>query len=106
MADQMPHTVTADDVVPTTVIRRLTSPHVEWVDVSGEIVVWNEPRESLHLLDPIASLVFQLLDGEASVGSTVRDLAEAFGRGPEEIEADVLTCAASLESLGLVERVA
>jgi coenzyme PQQ synthesis protein D (PqqD) len=90
----------------STVLARRPSPTVEWVEVDGEIVAWNADGESLHLLDPIASLVFQLMDGEATLAVTIDDLAEAFGRPPEQIEPDVLRCAASLEEMGLLERVA
>jgi hypothetical protein len=96
----------AVDLGPSAVLARRPSPAVEWVEVDGEIVAWNADGESLHLLDPIASLVFQLMDGEATLEVTIADLGEAFGRPPEQIGPDVLRCAASLEEMGLLERVA
>lgn len=83
--------------------RRRLGPDVEWVDVDGEVVAWVQETESLHILDPIASLVFQLCDGTAAVSSTTEDLATAFGRDPESIVSDVLTCVASLQEQRLVE---
>lgn len=96
----------AVELGPSAVLARRPSPAVEWVELDSEIVAWNADGESLHLLDPIASLVFQLMDGEATLAVTIDDLAEAFGRPPEQIEPDVVHCAASLEEMGLLERVA
>ncbi len=81
------------------------SPAIEWVDVEGEIVAWNEERESLHLLDPVAGIIFQLCDGVTPLRVTLEEVAAAFGREPTEIAADVRECAVSLTDLGLVERV-
>lgn len=88
-----------------TVLVRKDSPGVEWVSIEREIVAWNAERESLHLLDPIASLVFQLCDGDAPLEVTIRELAESFGQDVDKVAVDVLAFAASLEDTGLVERV-
>ncbi len=93
----------AEALEPGSVLRRLPSPHVEWVDVEGEIVAWNADTESLHLLDPIAAIVFQLLDGVTSLEQTSRELAEAFGRHLDLVRADVLSFATSLRQIGIVE---
>lgn len=87
----------------STVLRRLPSPRVEWVDVEGEIVAWNEDSQSLHLLDSIAALIFQLLDGVTPLGTTAAELADVFSRDVAEVAADVLTLAASLQEIGIVE---
>ena len=91
---------------PSDVMRRRPSPDVEWVEVGGEIVAWNAVGESLHLLDPVAAIIFQLLDGITPLEVTSRELAEAFGRDLEQVRADVLGFAAALEGIGVVERVA
>lgn len=96
---------TTPQVTAQTVLRRRPSPDVEWVEVDGEIVAWSQEKESLHLLDPIASLVFQLCDGEATLATTSDDLAEAFGRDAASVADDVLAFAASLEEMSIVERV-
>ncbi len=87
------------------VLARRPSPHVDWVEVEGEVVVWNAEAEALHLLDPIAALVFQLLDGATPLEQTAGDLAEVFGRDIDLVRADVLRFAASLEDIGIAERV-
>ena len=87
------------------VLRRLSSPDIEWVEVEGEVVIWHAANQSLHLLDPVASLIFQLLDGTAGLDETVDDLAEHFGLPPEEIAADVAGFVDALGALGVVEDV-
>lgn len=94
------------DLEPALVFRRFASPDVEWVEVDGEIVAWSEEHESLHLLDSIASLVFQLMDGQTTLAITIDDLADAFGRTPQEIAPDIKACVAALEQMGMLERVA
>ena len=96
---------TSTHLTTETVLRRRPSPLVEWVEVDGEIVAWDQEGEALHLLDPIASLIFQLCDGTASLAVTVNDLAEAFGREPASLTDDVLAGAAALEEKKLVEPV-
>ena len=95
------HTVEALD--PTTVVRRKKPPLVEWVEVEGEIVAWNDETQDLHLLDPIAALIFQLCDGSATLHDNIADLAQAFGQPAEVIAVDVHVCLANLLTLGLVE---
>ncbi len=90
---------------PRTVLRRRPSPAVEWVEVAGEVVAWNDDTQSLHLLDPIAALVFQLCDGRASIERTATELAEVYRRDAAEILHDVCTFAGRLRDLGIVEAV-
>ena len=97
--------VTPTQLEASAVLVRRPSPHVDWVEVEGEVVAWNSETESLHLLDPIAALVFQLLDGVTSLEQTSRELAEAFGRDATSVRSDVLRFAASLEDIGIAERV-
>lgn len=87
------------------VLRRRPSPDVEWVEIDGQVVAWNETTETLHLLDPTAGLVYQLLDGRSSLIEIVLDLAAAFENDLGQVERDVLRLASSLEAMALVERV-
>lgn len=91
---------------PATVVQRKPAPLVEWVEVEGEVVAYNEETQDLHLLDPIASLIFQLCDGIATLSETTTDLAQAFDQPAEVITRDVDACLANLLTLGLVEVVA
>lgn len=106
--DKAPEQRTPEGGAPTPddVFCRRPSPQVEWVDVQGEVVVWNADTESLHLLDAIAALIFQLMDGTTPLEVTSRELAEAFGRSLDQVRDDVLHFAAQLADIGVAERVA
>lgn len=85
-----------------TVLARVASPRLEWVEVGGEIVAWEAVGEQLHLLDRIASLIFQLCDGVVTLDQTVDDLATIFGQPAAGIEGDVHGCAVQLCRDGLL----
>jgi hypothetical protein len=88
---------------PGTVLRRRSSPEVEEVTVGTETVVYDAGRRSLHVLDPVGSLIWQALDGETSLEQVNADLALAFGRAEVEVSEDVHLFAAQLLELGLVD---
>lgn len=58
--------------------------------------------DALHLLDPVAAIVWQCLDGEATAAEIVDDLAPVFGREPEALRADVDSAIASFAEAGLL----
>ena len=97
-------TATRKQVTADTVLRRHHSPRVEHVVLDGEAVVYDCERNAVHLLDPIGTLLWQLLDGHATIRQTSEELAEAFGRPNDEVLADLLGFAAHLEELDLAER--
>lgn len=96
---------TQQPVSSDAVLRVRRAPHVEWVEVEGEVIAWNGDSKELHRLDRIATMIFHLCDGEAPLARTVAELATAFDREAARIEADVLACAARLHRDGLVEGV-
>lgn len=94
---------TPEPIGATTIVRRRAAPLVEWVEVEGEIVAWNGDTQDLHLLDPIASLIFQLSDGSTTLAENTTDLAQAFGQPEADIASDISACLSNLRDLGLVE---
>lgn len=84
--------------------RRHDSPVVETVEAAGETVIYHCARDSLHLLDPLGTLLWLSLDGSTSVGEISDDLAEVFGRPPDQVLDDVTGFVAHLEQVHLVER--
>jgi len=58
--------------------------------------------DALHLLDPIAAIVWQCLDGEATATEIVDDLAPVFGREPAALRTDVDAAIASFAEAGLL----
>ncbi len=97
------HVQASRDPAPVDVPRRIPSPQLEWVEVDEEIVAWSQQTDSLHRLDRIATLVFQLADGQTPLSQTISDLAEAFGADAEEVEVDVLSCVGRMVNDHLLE---
>ncbi|MPZ93382.1 MAG: PqqD family peptide modification chaperone [Propionibacteriales bacterium] len=93
-----------DDLTPEAVLRRRGEPELAWVEVEGELVVYDSERDALHLLDPAGTAVWKLLDGSRSIRGTSKHLAGAFGNPVEDVLADVLGFARRLQDLGLAVR--
>lgn len=66
------------------------------VAVGGQLVVVDRPHQQPHLLDPVAALVFEALDGDGTVEELAQDLAGIVKGDPAAIEADVLALAHEL----------
>lgn len=72
------------------------------VDVGEETVLYHEDRDSLHLLDPIASVVWAELDGRTPVGEVCRLLSEAFGAELTVVQRDVVALVDRLGEAGVL----
>ena len=72
------------------------------VEIDGETVVYVAPTESLHLLDATATVVWQALDGDVTLGTLCDELAVAFGVSTTQIRNDVELLVQSLTTLGIV----
>ena len=80
-------------------------PHVSAVEIEGETVVYDCRTEQLHLLDPVATIVWSHLDGTEPLAQLCEQLGEAFNEPVTRIRADVLALVGRLVSAGLVDRV-
>jgi hypothetical protein len=69
-------------------------------------VLYSEHDGSLHLLDPVATAVWNVLDGEATLGQLAGELAEAFEAEPDVVERDVVELVRGLGARGLLAGVA
>ena len=72
------------------------------VELDQEAVVYDPLSGLVHYLNPMASLVFQLCDGTATVKETTADLAEANEVEPEAIAADIRALIKQFREAGLV----
>jgi len=91
----------------TDVSRRLTSaPEIRddlmAANVGDEMVVFDPQTQQMHRLDPMAALVWQLLDGTASVDQTCREISEELGVDVERVRVDITTLVADLEQRHLL----
>ncbi len=75
---------------------------VEEAELDGETVLYNPVDHRIHHLDPRATLVWQLLDGDASIAELAADISDAFGAPRDEVTEDLLTLVTDLHAEGLL----
>ncbi len=75
---------------------------VTLVELDQEAVVYDPLSGLVHYLNPMASLVFQLCDGSATVKETTAELADANEVEPEAIASDVRKLVQQFRDQGLV----
>ena len=75
-------------------------PGVAHVELDGEVVLLQDG--GVHLLNPVAGLLWSCFDGEGTLAEIAEDAADAFGAPLEAVQADVLHLAADLLARGLV----
>src|SRR5690242_17859233 len=80
-------------------------PELEVASIGDEQVVIGGATQ-LVVLNPTAALIFQFLDGEASLGELVDDFTDALGVDRAVVENDVLTFVQDLGANGLLVGVA
>lgn len=91
--------------VPRTAVDATARPRaradVAAVTLDGETVIHDHGR--IHVLDPVATLVWRCADGDATVDEIAADLASAFPAAPESVRRDVAGAIGTLTELGLME---
>jgi coenzyme PQQ biosynthesis protein PqqD len=78
---------------------------VAWVELDGEVVIYDEADGSMHLLNNAAAAVWMLCDGSSAVDQIIGELAEAYGADEAQIAKDVTELMSQLTSKGLLEGV-
>ena len=76
---------------------------VAWVEIDGEVVVYDAASASSYLLNPTGGLVWSALDGTGTLGEIAADLADAFGADPEQVAVDVIAVVVDFAGKGLIE---
>ena len=76
---------------------------VAWVEIDGEVVVYDAARASSYLLNPTGGLIWSALDGTGTLGEIAADLADAFGADPEQVIVDVIAAVVDFAGKGLIE---
>jgi len=72
------------------------------IDFDGETIVYDRQTGEVHRLDAVGSIVWNLLDGEATVDELVSDLSAAFAAEPGLIRRDMERLLARLEEAFLL----
>src|SRR5439155_18371566 len=78
---------------------------VATAELDGEAVIYSEETQSMHLLNPTATVVWACFDGSGPLGELITDLADAFGVDEDLIRGDVLDLARVVGGKGLLEGV-
>ena len=73
------------------------------VELDGELVLYDEHTASVHHLNPTASVVWQCLDGDASVAAIARDLSMAYSVEEAVVVQDVLDVVQQFARMGLLD---
>ena len=84
-------------------IRPRVRDDVAVVEIDGELVVYDERNGELHHLNPSASLVFQLLDGTATMRELAGEIARTVDASPERVEAEIRMVQRYLRRAGLLD---
>jgi hypothetical protein len=72
------------------------------VTLDGEAVIYSEESAGVHLLDPIATVVWERLDATASLAEVIASLAEDFQADRDLIGEDVRSLVLSLSQQRLL----
>lgn len=73
------------------------------LDMGDGFILYNHDSSLVHHLNPSASIMWQLCDGEASVEDQAREIAEEYGLDVERMRVEVASLIGELDTLGLVE---
>ena len=92
---------TAPDVTSDSVVQ--TKGGLAAVELDGEFVLYDEHTAAVHHLNPTASVVWQCLDGEASLSAIARDLSIACSVDEAVVAQDVIDVVQQFAGMGLLD---
>jgi hypothetical protein len=72
--------------VPTSVVLRPAA--VDWAVIDARVVVRRPEGGPAHVLDPTSSLLWQCLDGEATLAELFADVADVAGVATQRVSDD------------------
>lgn len=75
------------------------------VELDGEVVIYDDQTGAMHLLDPIAAIVWNCLDGQVALRQLGDELSEAFGTDVTTVTRDVVAGARRFGEMGLLRGV-
>jgi PqqD family protein of HPr-rel-A system len=73
------------------------------LDMGDGLILYNHDSSLVHHLNPSAALVWQLCDGEASVGQLAAEIADEYGLKSGDVLGQVSAVIAEFDALDLVE---
>jgi hypothetical protein len=76
---------------------------VTWVELEGEVVVYNDLTATTHLLNTAASVIWLCCDGSTTLGCLIGELHEVYEGNTAMIRCDVIDLIRQLGRQGLLE---
>ena len=76
--------------------------HVIEREVEDDLVLYDPPRDSVHVLNSTGAVVWWLIDGERAQEDITAQLARLFGKAPAEVASDVDDILSDLSSASLI----
>lgn len=73
------------------------------VELDGEAVIYDDANRRLHRLNAPATILWNCLDGAASLRQIAGDIAETLGADATSVLSDIVTVAKQLVAEGLLE---
>ena len=73
------------------------------IDLGDGVVLYDPESSLVHHLNPSASIIWTLAEGEARVAQLATEIAEEFRMDRQAVEEQVVALVAELDALGLVE---
>ena len=73
------------------------------LDMGDGFILYNHDSSLVHHLNPTAALVWQICDGNATVGQLAEEIALEYGLTVENVQMQLVTLVAELDALGLLE---
>lgn len=74
-------------------------------ELEGELLLLDKRTDRLHRLDPLGTVIWNVLDGEVTVDELVADLADVFQAPRGDVRADLDNFVAALRAVGLLDGV-
>jgi hypothetical protein len=72
------------------------------LDMGDGIVLYDPSSRLVHHLNPSASLLWQLSEGDASVGQLVTEISEELDLEPSQVHEQFMGLVAEMDALGLL----
>ncbi len=89
-------------VVPADYVPRKCGDVLE-LDMGDGLILYNHDADLVHHMNPTAGIIWQLCDGEASVGQLAFEIADEYGLEHDQVQDQVAGLIGELDALGLVE---
>jgi PqqD family protein of HPr-rel-A system len=83
--------------------RPAKAPDVLELDMGDGLILYNHDSSLVHHLNPSAALLWQLCDGEASVGELATEISQEYGLGDGAALRQISAVIAEFDALDLVE---